>query len=141
MVLRVAAPTVALVASFLPWMTVGVVTRTRHWDAYHLGGASWLWLVLDAAAIIVAAASRWVRLERWLTLAWSMLAALSLGTGIAGFVLVSVSAHVSTILSAPNPLTVSFGLGVFAAACAAWCLVGFGPWPDPAMTVGQRPNR
>lgn len=130
--LRMAAPVAAGAASFLPWLTVGVVTRTRHWNAYHMGSLAWLWMAFDAAAIVLPVVSSRRKTPIWLTWAWAMLGALSLGVAISGFVLASVSARVSTILSAPNPLSVSYGLDVFLAACVLWCAVGWGPWPQPA---------
>lgn len=120
--ISVVPPAVALVASFLPWLTVGVVTRTRHWNAYHIGGFSWLWLALDCGAIILVAFARFRPVAYWLRLAWTLFAGLSLGVGISAFVLVKVSARVSSILSAPDPLRTSYGLLVFVIATTAWCV-------------------
>ncbi len=139
--IRVAAPTISLIASFLPWVVVGVVTRVRRWDAYHIGGYSWLWLALDLAALAIAVAGAWIRVPRWLAVAWTLFGATSLGVGISGLVFVQVSARVSTILSAPNPLSLAYGLVVFDAACALWCASAWLPWEPPSRRSVVRRTR
>lgn len=127
-VLRVVAPAIGLAATFLPWVTVGVVTRTRHWDAYRIGPLSWLWFGLGVLALIVAVAALRGVVPRWLQIAWMMLGGISLGVGTSGLVFIQVSARVSTILGAPNPLSLGYGMFVFAAASALWCAAAWVPW-------------
>lgn len=134
--LRVVGPLLALAGSFLPWLTVGVVTRTRHWDAYQVGAFAWLWLVLDLAALLLAIGSARRGIGRWLRIGYGLLGALSLGVGISAVVLVQVSERVSGILGAPNPLSLSSGLVVFDLASLWWCAASFAPW-QPRLATGR----
>ncbi len=138
---RVILPIVALAATFAPWVTVGVVIKTRHWDAYQVGPYTWLWLVADLAAIVVAVLSLRARIPTWITVAWRILGALSLGVGVSGVVFVGVSAHVSTLLAAPNPLRLAYGVFVFATATALWTATAWTPWlPIWATSATQQPS-
>lgn len=125
---RVVLPLVALAATFAPWVTVGVVIRSRQWDAYQVGSYTWLWLGADIAAIVVAVIALGARIPVWLTVGWRILGAVSLGVGVSGVVFVGVSARVSTMLAAPNPLSLAYGVWVFAAATALWTATAWTPW-------------
>ncbi|PSR22620.1 MAG: hypothetical protein C7B45_06075 [Sulfobacillus acidophilus] len=139
-IIRVIVPIVALAATFAPWVTVGVVIKTRQWDAYQVGPYTWLWLVADLAAILVAALSLRKRIPSWMTVAWRILGAVSLGVGVSGVVFVGVSAHVSTLLSAPNPLRLAYGVFVFAIATALWTAMAWSPWlPILAASQSKQP--
>lgn len=123
--IRIVPIGIAIVASFLPWLTIGVVTRTRHWNAYQIGGFSWLWLALAVVAVgLLVTGSRRV-IPQWIQSGISLFSGLTLGVGISAFVLVQVSSRVSHILSAPDPLKTSYGVLVFAIAAALWCIVNW----------------
>ena len=114
---------IAIVASFLPWLTIGVVTRTQHWNAYQIGGFSWVWFGLAVIAVGISVMGSRRVISQWIQSGISLFSGLTLGVGISAFVLVKVSSRVSQILSAPDPLKTSYGLVVFAIAAALWCLV------------------
>ncbi len=130
-VARLALPVLALIASLMPWVTVGVVTKTRHWNAYQVTPLTLGWLVLDMAALALSIRSQNRPVSPALSIAWVLLAATSLGGASAAFVMVGVSQHVSQILSAPNPLQLGWGLKAFAVIAALWTATAWMSWPTP----------
>ncbi len=137
---RIAVPAMALAASFFPWITVGVVTTTRHWNAYQVTPLALAWLILDVSALALSIRALSHPAPTVLTTAWVLFGAASLGGAASAFVMVAVSRHVSHILSAPNPIKLAWGLKGFAAVAFVWTASAFMPWPLNRSDANTRGN-
>ncbi len=121
---RVIFPVTALIGSFLPWVQVMGPSHNilAIWNAYRLSPLTWIWLIGDAACILVAMAGRKIK-PVWVTQAWYLFGSLSFGVATAGFIFVRVAARVSSILGAPSPLNLHYGVYLFTVITGIWTLV------------------
>ncbi|MCL4495637.1 MAG: zinc ribbon domain-containing protein [Firmicutes bacterium] len=123
---RLLLPVLALIGSLSPWMKImGPSHNTiALWNAYNLSPISWLWLVLDVAAAFMAAMWTSIR-PGWWRSAWYLFGAVSFGVSTSGFIFVRVAAHVSSLLGAPSPLTLDYGLYLFTIITGLWTLLAW----------------
>lgn len=127
-VLRVAMPLIAVGTGFLPWLYAvaptglhpGSVLKT--YTLYSLSGLSWGWLTASAILAGSAAAGERLPLVRARDRISLAFAAISLGTALAAAVFVHVAGLVSSVLSAPNPVALGYGVWVFLVAALMWTL-------------------
>ncbi len=128
---RLLLPVLALIGSFSPWVRVVGPTRNTmaQWDAYGLTLISWIWLVWDLAAVILAITWASIR-SGWLRALWYLFGTVSFGVSASGFIFVRVASHVSSLLGAPSPLKLDYGLYVFTLITGVWTLTAWLAWKD-----------
>ena len=125
-VIRVAMPLVAAGAGFCPWLYAiapghaSVVLKI--YTLYGLSALSWVWLAAVVILAASAAAGRRSPAPGARDRASLAVAAVSLGTALAAIVCVHVASLVSTVLSAPTPVALGYGVWVFGAAAFVWTL-------------------
>lgn len=118
-----AFPAAAALATFLPWLRVGVGSPARSWTAYAVTPWTWAWLACDALALISKLAGPLLdrpSARRY----WRMVGAVSFGTGLTIGQAVRVSARVSQTLGAPNPVHLAAGVLVFVMVAGLWTAAG-----------------
>ncbi len=112
-------PALAAGASFLTWLDVGLSSQRSAWTAYTVTTWSWIWLGLDLLALLSAVLRpSWSR--AWVRRAWGILGAASFGVGLTIGQSVHVSARVSDILGAPNPVHLATGVVAFVVVTGLW---------------------
>lgn len=127
-VLRVAMPLIAVGTGFLPWLYAVAPSGGSHsavlktYSLYSLSPLSWVWLVaslLLAATALFGERLSMARARDRISLAY---AAVSLGTALSAIVFVHVAGMVSSVLSAPNPVALGYGVFIFLVAALMWTI-------------------
>ncbi len=127
-VLQVAMPLLAVGTGFLPWLYAvapsglhpGSILKT--YSLYSLSPLSWGWLVFAALLAGTAAVGERMPMARARDRISLAYAAVSLGTALSAAVFVHVAGMVSSVLSAPNPVALGYGVWVFLVAALIWTL-------------------
>lgn len=119
---HVGLPLLTAIATWVPWIRVGLGSHQSLWTVYQVSSWAWLWLVVD---LFVMAISAWPRVaityraERL----WQLVGAGTLAVGISVLVSTGMANKVSVILGAPSPIHLSVGLLLFVCIVGVWAIL------------------
>lgn len=119
---HVGLPLLAALVSFVPWVRVGLGSHLALWTVYQVSPGAWAWLIIDLAVMVASAWPQGGMSYRMMRL-WQLLGAGTLAVGVTVLISVSMAGKVSAILSAPSPIHLSAGLGLFIVVVAVWALL------------------
>lgn len=119
---HVGLPLVAAVASFLPWIRIGLGRHPASWTVYRVSPWAWAWLFVD---MVVMAISAWPRggMSYRVVRLWQLLGAATLSVGITVLLSIGLAKTVSTTLAAPSPVHLSVGLVPFIGIVTVWTIL------------------
>ena len=123
--LRVAFPLLAVGASFLPWVRVGLGPGPAAWNLYRVNPWAWLWCA-GSVAMVGAVWSLGTKSKGWwVRRAWMLLGAATFTAGCTAWLSIGLAGAVSGVLHAPNPVRLAPGLVVFCVVGAGWLVLSF----------------
>ena len=137
---RVVLVVLAAASAFTPWVAVGVPSLNlppQHWDAFRINPLTWLWLAAAAAALLTAIWGLGRPVPGIYQRFWLAFGAVSCGVAVSAALMVRVSARVSRLLGAPNPVHDAVGVWIFAVLTGLWTAVGLMRWMPAGGASGR----
>ncbi len=120
-VYHIGLPLLTALASFVPWVRVGLGSHQSLWTVYQVSSWAWIWLVVDLLVLVISVWPRQgmtYRMERL----WQLLGAGTLAVGVSVLVSTGMAKKVSAILGAPSPVHLSAGLLLFVVILGVWTI-------------------
>ena len=120
---RVGIVVLAIAASWLPLMRLGIVPPVPSDNLYQLNPAAWVWLVVVVWATVGTVLTGPQAIWRWARRFWAWLGIASFASAAAVWLSVGVAATVSHNLQAPNPVAVAPGFLALVIVTGVWAVL------------------